>query len=197
MDDEVSGMPPITMNYKLQTNDMAAYSVGCSLYQKHLKDLSFVPSSWASRIARITLKALVMALVFFVAVYVFKSLLEAGRPLDLFSIRSLPLYGVIIGMGVLISAQLYVQRRSEVTKMFSLYASENFSVRLEATGFSVRTNRMDARFLWDAKACRVVGWKDYLVILHQNTMVVIPQSALPCPASDVLAAIEVWQTGQA
>ncbi|WP_213215463.1 hypothetical protein [Roseibium polysiphoniae] len=146
------------------------------------------------RVRKLALKAVVLALYFVAAVYVFVEWLEDGHSLDLLSLSNLQVLLLILGTCGLIAGEMALRRRSDLKKLFELIAAESFSVRLEPSSFALKLKRMQASFKWEAGACKVLGWKDYIFVLHPNTMIVIPARALPGSMSAVLTAIAEWKS---
>ncbi|WP_417671370.1 hypothetical protein [Roseibium sp.] len=187
-------MSPISTKYSLGPEDFDAYKLCSSLFARHLADLSQSRPNLATRIRTAALKAALLALLFVVAVYVLVQWLEEGHSLDLLSPSTLRVLLLILGTCALIVGETALRRRADLKKLFDLFAAESFSVRLEPSGFALKLKRMQASFEWEPGSCKVLGWKDYIFILHQNTMVVIPARALPGSMSTTLAAIAEWQS---
>lgn len=193
---EIEGVDqePVLVDYEFQAADFSAYTICSSLFATHLKSLAPDRAAAGGRVLKLALKALVLVGVFGLVFFGVSRLLEAGYSVDLLSSSNYPIYGLIAGIGFLSSAQMVVRHRSQMKTLFAVYAANPFSVRLEASGFSVKTKRMDASFSWDAKSCRVTVWKTYLFILHPNTMVILPERALSHPMSALANKIDEWQT---
>jgi len=185
---------PISINYSLRPEDFKAYKLCSSLFSQHLVDLSRTRPTLSMRVRKLALKAVLLALYFVAAVYVFVEWLEDGHSLDILSLSNLQVLLLILGTCGLIAGEMALRRRSDLKKLFELIAAESFSVRLEPSGLALKLQRMQASFEWEAGACKVLGWKDYIFVLHPNTMIVIPARALPGSMSAALTAIAEWQS---
>lgn len=189
---DVLDQDPVSLDYTFQSEDFPAYKVCSSLYLNHLKSLGQDKPAARGLVAKLGLKALVLAILWVLVFYGVIGLYEAGYSLDLLSSSNYPIYGLIAGLGALSSVHLVVRHRAQMKRLFSVYAADPFQVRLGPSGFSVKTRLMDASFSWES--CRVMVWKTHMFILHRNTMVILPERAFSHPMSAVVSKAEAWQT---